>query len=306
MTAARHELTVTADHAGHRLDAVVGERLGLSRLKLKALFDGGHVRANGRRAKKGDLANAGDVLSVELPADSQGPVLVADPRVPLVVLKEDERLIFVDKPSGVPVHPLEPGETGTLANALVARWPQLAQVGDPKEAGLCHRLDIDTSGVVVVAKDVAAWQSLRAAFSEPGVVRKQYLALTCGPLADEGEIDVGLEHAGDHVRPVLDGGRPAFTQFTVLARSGPYALVQVVITTGVLHQVRAHLAAVGAPLLGDGLYGGPVDAAFPRVCLHAAALAVPHPAGGTLGAASPFPAELAAVAAHVGLPTQNR
>lgn len=296
----QHELTVTAAQSGARLDAVVGDALGLSRLKLKALFEEGLVRQNGRRAKKGDLARPGDRLSVEVPDDAAGPALLPDAAVPLVVLKEDERLVFVDKPAGVPVHPLAMGERGTVANALVARWPQLAQVGEPREAGLCHRLDIETSGVLLVAKDQEAWLHLRAAFGEPGVVQKQYLAITAGPLADEGEIALPLEHAGDHVRPVLEGGRPAQTQFSVRRRSGPYALVDVTIATGVLHQVRAHLAAIGAPLVGDALYGGPAHQGV-RCCLHAAALAVPHPNGGTAGAHSPLPADLRAVAVELGL-----
>jgi 23S rRNA pseudouridine1911/1915/1917 synthase len=206
----------------------------------------------------------------------------------------------VDKPAGVPCQPLSSGETGTVANALVARYPEMATVGDdPREAGLCHRLDVETSGVLLAARNRPVWEALRAAFSGDREVEKRYLALVKGPLADEGVIEVPLAHAGDHVRPDFAAGRPARTEFKVLARKGPFALVQVQLVTGVLHQVRAHLAGVGAPIVGDTLYDGPPEPGLSRFFLHAAALGVVHPVSGRqLTVQSPLPPALAEVLAR--------
>ena len=221
----------------------------------------------------------------------------------LTVLYEDEALIFVDKPARVPSHPLQPGETGTVANALVARYPELAAVGDdPREAGLCHRLDVETSGVLLAARTPEAWKTVREAF-DARRVDKRYLALVSGPLADEGEIELPLMHSGDHVRPALaGGGREAHSKFRVVARAGLCSLVEVQILTGVLHQVRAHLAAVGAPVWNDAQYGGTADPSLDRFFLHAAKLSLAHPVTGmTVSVESPLPEELKRTLAARGL-----
>lgn len=292
----KHTLTVETAEAGERIDRFIGARLKLSRSKLKALFDEQAVRVNGRRVKKGESLAAGATVEVEhddSPVDAQ-----ADATLELNVLWEDESLAFVNKPAGVPCQPLAAGETGTVANALIARYPDMARVGDdPREAGLCHRLDVETSGVLLAAKTRPMWEAMRRAFSAEREVDKRYLALCCGPLADEGVIEVPLEHAGDHVRPGLGGeGRPARTEFKVRSRRGAYSLVDVKLITGVLHQVRAHLAAIGAPIVGDSLYDGPPEPGLSRFFLHAFSLGVVHPLTHLeLKVESPLPAELAAV-----------
>lgn len=290
----KHSLTVDQASAGKRIDLFVGDALSLSRSRVKALFEEGAVRLNHKKAKKGQTVAAGDALEVELPEAGGSTAAVADAGLTLTVLHEDEALVFIDKPSGVPTQPLQPGETGTVANFLVAKYPEMAAVGDdPREAGLCHRLDVETSGVLVAARTRAAWEKLRAAFSEDRGVEKHYLALVSGPIADEGEIEVPLAHAGDHVVPALEGGRPAVTEFRVLRREGSRALVDVTLITGVLHQVRAHLAAIGAPIVGDTLYGGAPLPGLARFFLHAASLAVRHPVTGQLlRVESPLPPEL--------------
>lgn len=290
-------MTVDAAAAGKRVDLVLGDAFQLSRSRVKGLFESELVRINHRKAKKGQMVMAGDVLEVELPETPEATGALADPGVPLRVLHEDEALVFVDKPAGVPSQPLQPSELGTVANGLIARFPEMAQVADdPREAGLCHRLDVETSGVLLAARTREAWQAMRAAFSESRQLTKKYLALVKGPLADEGVIDVPLAHAGDHVVPVSDAGRSAVTEFVVQARRGPWALVEVTLVTGVLHQVRAHLAAVGAPIVGDALYGGPAEPGLTRFFLHAASLAVQHPVTGQrLFVESPLPRELASV-----------
>jgi 23S rRNA pseudouridine1911/1915/1917 synthase len=292
---------VEAADVGERIDVVVAKRLSLPRAKVKALFEAGRVRIGNKKAKKGDELEAGRSVAVDLP--EEGPALVADASFELKVLFEDEALVFVDKPARVPSHPLQPGETGTVANALAARYPELATVGDdPREAGLCHRLDVETSGVLLAARTAEAWTKVRAAFDERRV-DKRYLALVTGPLTDEGEIDLPLAHSGDHVRPALTGGgREAFSKFRVLQRSGVASLVEVQILTGVLHQVRAHLAAVGAPVWNDVQYGGTADPKLGRFFLHAAKLSLAHPVSGkTVSVESPLPEELRAALERHGI-----
>jgi 23S rRNA pseudouridine1911/1915/1917 synthase len=268
-------LTVEPAQQSQRVDVFLQHRLTLSRARIKALFDNDDVRLNERRCKKGDFVAVGDVVEVRSDIESISAA-VADASLTLSVLHEDAHLVFVDKPAHMPTHPLEPNETGTLANALLARYPEMASVADDaREAGVCHRLDNDTSGVLVAARSQAAWQFVRAQFKSAADIDKRYVALVTGPLADEGEIDIPLLHAKDHVRPSFDEkARPALTQFKVLMRRGIHSLVEVKIVTGVLHQVRAHLAAVGAPIVGDQRYQGePAE----RLMLHAKSLSVIHP-----------------------------
>ena len=288
------ELTVAEGDAGARLDLWVGGKLGLSRTKLKALFDAGAIRVNGRTAKKGQAVLAGQTVSVEVAEEDPRPVPTPD--VPLHVLRETGEFVFVDKPAGWPSHPLQAGETGTVVNARVARYPECIEAGeDPREGGLCHRLDGPTSGVIVAARTREAWLRAREAFTRRDV-EKRYWAIVSGPIADEGEIDLPLRHSARHtdrVEPAADeqhgqsSGREALTTFTVLARRGQYALVEARIHTGVLHQVRAHLASIGAPLVGDSQYGGEEREGFERHLLHARALGLP---GEPLVEAPPPPA----------------
>lgn len=295
----KHILTIETADVGTRIDRLVGARLSLSRATLKELFERHAVRINGRWAKKGDTLQGGQVVEVDY---QEAPRTVqADASLGLTVLYEDDALVFVDKPAKVPCHPLKPNESGTVANALVARSPQLALVGDdPREAGLCHRLDAETSGVLLAAKTQEAYRAMRAAFSQEGEVDKRYLALVAGPLSDEGVIELALAHAGDHVRPTTAAeGRPARSEYKVLARRGPFALVEVHLVTGVLHQVRAHLAAIGAPIVGDALYDGPPEEGLSRFFLHAASLEVTHPqTRRRLSVRAPLPGELVAVLAR--------
>jgi 23S rRNA pseudouridine1911/1915/1917 synthase len=295
----KRTLTVDAASAGKRIDLFVGDALELSRARVKALFEEGLVRVNHRKAKKGQTVAEGDALEIDLPEAAGSTAAVADAGLALPLLHVDEALVFVDKPAGMPTQPIQPGELGTVANALIAKFPEMSTVGaDVREAGLCHRLDIETSGVLLAARTKPAWEAMRAAFSEDRAVEKHYRALVTGPLADEGVIEVPLAHAGDHMVPALEdgNGRPAITEFKVLARKGSYSLVDVTLVTGVLHQVRAHLAAVGAPIVGDVLYGGAPQPGLGRFFLHAASLGVQHPVTKNfLRVESPLPSELQAV-----------
>jgi 23S rRNA pseudouridine1911/1915/1917 synthase len=288
---------------GRRLDVVLGEALGLSRARIKALFDAGAVRVNGRRPRKGDRALQGARVDVEL---AEAQALVAEPALPLAVLFEDAWLVAVDKPAGQPSHPLKPGETSTVANALFARYPEVAEAGgQPREGGLVHRLDVETSGVLLAARDRGTWEAVRKLFSQRAV-DKRYWALVSGPIADEGSIELRLRHKGEsRVEAAMDGGesgREALSEFRVLRRAGEFTLVEVRIVTGVLHQVRAHLAAIGAPVVGDARYGGRELPGLTRFFLHARALGLTHPTTHQLlRIESPLPEELTETLHALGL-----
>ena len=286
---------LSLDAAGRRLDVVVGEALGLSRARVKSLFEAGAVRVDGRRPHKGDRATGGARVEVEL--GEVAPELVPEPGLALRVLYQDAWLLAVDKPAGMPSHPLKAGEIGTAANALVARFPEVATASeDVREGGLVHRLDIETSGVLLAARNRPTWEAMRALFRERSV-DKRYWALVSGPIGEAGAIDLPLRHKGEtRVEPAVNGGeqgREALSEFRVLGRSAELALVEVRILTGVLHQVRAHLAAIGAPVVGDALYGGRPFPGLPRFFLHARSISLLHPATTVaLHVESPLPDEL--------------
>jgi 23S rRNA pseudouridine1911/1915/1917 synthase len=275
-----------------RLDAVVRRlRPDLSRRLVRTLVAEGAIRVNGRPAAKGASVREGDVL--ELP-ELEG--IVPDPRMPLHVLYEDEAMIAVDKPGGVHGHALDPRQRGTVAGALVARYPELTNVGDPLSAGLVHRLDTGTSGVLVAARSAASHAALRARFRAHDVV-KRYVAIVDGVPAAGTVVDVALAHdSADRrrMRAARAGDRawPARTVVDAVEPHGDRARVEIEIRTGVTHQVRAHLALLGHPILGDVLYGGPPAAIAPgRHALHAAALDLP----GSPRLRAPLPADLEAL-----------
>lgn len=258
---------------GTRLDRVLCERLTLSRSQVKRLFDAGEVRRNGRRADKGELVAHGDRvdLGVELRESRAQP----DPEVAFEVLHEDAHLVVIDKPAGIPSHPLRPGELGCAANGLLARYPEMAGTGyDDRQPGLVNRLDNDTSGLLLAARSPEIFAVLRSAL-ETGQIEKSYLALVTHPLRPQ-SIELSLAPSPRHrsrveINPL---GRPATTVVHACRPRGALFLVEARAGRAYRHQVRAHLAAVGAPILGDALYGGEPG---PRHYLHAARLAFTHP-----------------------------
>lgn len=226
------------------------------RRQLSSLFDDGCVRVAGKKAKKGDRVELGDEIELtRVPVSGDALRPVADPDVRLDVILERDDLVAINKPAGIPSQPLRAGERGTVANGIVARWPECAELGDdPRDGGLVHRLDIGTSGVLIAARTEAAYRALRDAFAS-GTVNKTYLAITDGRPVARG-CDAPLAQRGNHVAIDVVNGLDAQTDFVVEKQAGKHALVRCMAHTGRMHQVRAHLAHVGAPIAGDTLYGG--------------------------------------------------
>jgi 23S rRNA pseudouridine1911/1915/1917 synthase len=304
----RRRVQLPPDAAG-RLDRALADALGLGRAAVKRAFALGEVRAGGRRVRASDPAAPGLWIDVEV-EDAAGPP-APEPSAPLRVLVETPRALIVEKPAGVAVYALAPGEGGTLANAVAARYPECASASPaPREGGAVHRLDIETSGCVAFARDREAWDLLHAQL-RGREAEKRYLALAVGRVASGGVCSVPLAQRGGRVVPAPDAlsedrlqakgfkARPAETHFEVARRFRDHTLLDVRLVTGVMHQIRAHLAHLGHPVAGDALYGG-AAAALPglgRQFLHAARLRLAAPGGGTLEAESPLPDELQAVLA---------
>ncbi|MFW6050618.1 MAG: RluA family pseudouridine synthase [Myxococcota bacterium] len=297
------EMVVAEEEAGRRLDVFLVHRVpGVGRAAARRLVAEGKVRVNGRRAKKGEPVRAGDRVWLEqVPAVASFPA-EPDPALPLRVCHEDARLVVVDKGAGVPSHPLRPGERGTVANALVARYPEMAAVGyGPREPGLVHRLDTGTSGLLVAARDARAFDELREALRAGGF-DKRYVALCAGRLGAPRLVDFPIASARRNRRRVMVcpdpaeaarlDARPAETEVLEARPVGRNTLVTVRARTARRHQVRAHLAALGHPLVGDALYGGPALPGLARHFLHASYLRFPHPDGGEVRVEAPLPADL--------------
>jgi len=249
---------------------------------VRRLLAAGGVRvgagATGLSAK-GRLLEPGERVAVEEPALAAAAVPEPEPGAPLVVLAEGEGWLAVDKPAGVAVHPLAPGERGTLLNALVARHPEVTGIGEGGlRSGVVHRLDVDTSGVLLFATDELRWLDLREAFRRHRVA-KTYRALVHGRLAGEGELVLHLSvlrHRPARVGVVEPGAgksRRTELRWRALEEFRDTTLVEVSPRTGFLHQIRASLAHLGHPLLGDAAYGAPEGFAA-RHLLHAARVAV--------------------------------
>ncbi|MBX6367198.1 MAG: RluA family pseudouridine synthase [Rhodospirillales bacterium] len=308
----RREVRVEAPEAGERLDRVLASRLQLSRSRLKALIEAGHVAADGATIRDPSAkVKPGQAFVVEVPPPE--PDRPEPQAIPLDIRYEDEHLLVLEKPAGLVVHPAPGNPDLTLVNALLAHCGEaLSGIGGVKRPGIVHRLDKDTSGLMVVAKSELAQNKLAAAFAAREIDRA-YLALVWGvPLPRVGEItgNIGRSRTNrQKMAVVASGGKPAITRYKVLREwQGLAALVECRLATGRTHQIRVHLAAKGHPLVGDPVYGsgrqarratGPAGAAlarFPRQALHAYRLGFVHPATGErLAFEGELPADMAAM-----------
>jgi 23S rRNA pseudouridine1911/1915/1917 synthase len=285
------------EHLGDRLDRYVADALpDLSRMTVQSLIESGQILVDGVQRKPKFHVTPGEVVTVELalPVPDE---LKPEP-IPLNVVYEDDDLIVIDKPAGLVVHPAPGHRSGTLANALIAHAPEISIAGTNRP-GIVHRLDKDTSGLIVAAKSdrgrtslVSQWESRR--------VKKDYVALTVGPIVEnEATIDapIGRDPKNRQRMAIVRGGRPAVTHFQVKERFDEATLLDVEIETGRTHQIRVHLAFIGHPVVGDRVYAqkDPGGLAVDRQFLHASGLGFQLPDGRTVAFASPLPADLQAV-----------
>lgn len=298
-----HALTLPREAAGLRFDQALARALPqYSRTRLSGWIAAGAVQVDGRPLRARDKVLGGEQVRIEarLPAETR---VVAE-SLPLTVLHRDRALFIIDKPAGLVVHPGAGNPRHTLQNALLGLDPQLARV---PRAGLVHRLDKDTSGLVLVARTLEAHTALTAALAARAI-RREYLAVCSGVMTAGGTIDAPIgRHRVQRTRMAVRGdGRRALTHYRVVRRFRAHTLVRVGLETGRTHQIRVHLAHLGFPLVGDPLYAGrrripagsrPALAellrSFPRQALHAARLALIHPLSAReLECESPLPADM--------------
>lgn len=273
--------TVAPNQSGQRLDRFLRAVLPhVSRAALREVIGRGQVRVNGRSVSKSAALAAGDRIDVSGLSLEAGPA--PDPSVELRILYEDRWVIAVDKPAGLPSHALRAGERGTLVSGLLARYPELQGVGHRAlEPGLLHRLDNDTSGILLAARAAESFEQLRAAHLR-GEFRKRYLALVAGhakPQQAHGFLLADRRKVLVRSQPFPDA-KPISSQLVSTEQRGPCSLICVEVVLAGRHQVRAHLAQLGHPIVGDELYGGPSWPGLQRHFLHASELEFPHPADG--------------------------
>ena len=273
-------LTFEAGRSGERVDAFLAHRNPeLSRSRLKGLIDEGRVTVDGQTAKPSTRLRAGQKVRVTLP-EPETTSLVPRP-IPIDTVYEDPDLLVVDKPAGLTVMPAPGHLDDTLANALLSRYPGLDGIGGTLRAGIVHRLDKDTSGLIVVARNEDILAALQRQFKQHRIT-KVYQALVRGEVPrPEAVIEAPIgRHPRDRKRmAVVDTGRDASTAYRVVARYEGYTLVEVRPVTGRTHQVRVHMASIGHPLAGDATYGRPIPT-LRRHFLHAQTLGFEHPSSG--------------------------
>ena len=273
-----------------------------SRRVAQELVERGLVRINGRRSKKSEVVGVED--RVEVAATNRRAVIEPNAELPLEVLHEDAAVIVVNKPGGMPCHPLHADERDTVMNAVVARFPDVATVGEkPLEGGLLHRLDNGTSGALLIARNRGTFDKLREAI-RAGRIARRYEALVAGALEHKTEIDAPIAHHAKNARKMIVGdpssanpkrtGRAASTLVEPIRRVGEFTLLSIAPKTGSRHQIRVHLASIGHPIVGDTLYGGPASDALAhgRFWLHLCEVAFDSPAVGHVKVTAPVPEDL--------------
>ncbi len=295
-SAARTVQQWVVSHAdsGRRLDAFLAlQAPNFTRRELIELIAAGHARINGRVSVKGTLLLPGDTVTLTSPL-----TLLPNPHVPIEILWADDAIVVVNKPSGIPSVALRHDETDTVANFLLAKFPDIATASPrPLEAGVVHRLDTATSGVLLAARTTQAYHVLREQFTNH-TVEKQYLALVHGQLRHAGERRSLLRPTGPRGQRMQETttveGQEAWSMYTPVAHFPHHTLIRVTIPTGVRHQIRVHLAALEHPIVGDTVYGKVQEGE--RLCLHAEALSFRHPqTGERVHFSCPLPEDFRAV-----------
>ncbi len=299
---------VEPSRAGERLDAYLAATLpGVSRSQASELIRTGAVLLNGVRAKPSTKVQAGDIVSLAGPLPAPAQTRLEPEEIPLGVVYEDADVVVLDKAAGMVVHPSAGHETGTLVHALLARYPELrGEVTEPgsvaaQRPGIVHRLDKDTSGLMLVARNTRSLRYLQDAMRERRVL-KEYTLLCCGALdPPSGRIDAPVgRHPTNRLRmAVVSNGRAALTEYETLESLGRYTLALARLHTGRTHQIRVHFSSVGYPLAGDSLYGKCTAPGLSRQFLHSSRLALELPSGRHAEWSSPLPSDLAECLATV-------
>jgi 23S rRNA pseudouridine1911/1915/1917 synthase len=301
-----HIITVPADMAGERSDKVIAALLDLSRGRVRDIIDEGLATVDGEPVRSGSRATTGTRISVSIPEVDES--LSPDPSVEFDVVYEDADIIVVDKPVGVVVHPGSGRSMGTLANGLLDRFPEIEGVGQEERWGIVHRLDRDTSGLLVVARTQPSYDGLVDMMRERAITRR-YLAGVVGAFTNtNGTIDAPI--ARDPSNPtrmsVGRAGREAVTHYRRLAQwtDRDVTLLSVLLDTGRTHQIRVHFQAIGRPILGDGIYGRRGLIGDPgRPWLHARQLTFDHPTQDkTMDFVARLPSDLTASLDTLGTP----
>jgi 23S rRNA pseudouridine1911/1915/1917 synthase len=280
------------EESGFRLDKYVSLKVPeLSRTRTQKLIEEGHITVNGKTAKSSSQLEIGNILEINIPATQPTQLLAED--IPLSILYEDADLLVVDKPAGMTVHPAPGHYTGTLVNAILAHVPGI-EAGESIRPGIVHRLDKDTSGIILVAKNPVAHMKLAAQFKNR-TVTKLYQTLVRGRVKTEKgiiEAEIGRDPKVRQRMAVVAEGRPARTEYRVLRHLGDYTLLEIKPHTGRTHQIRVHLAAIGFPVVGDAVYGSNSDF-IKRQFLHAYKLGFKLPSSGEYREfSSPLPPDL--------------
>jgi 23S rRNA pseudouridine1911/1915/1917 synthase len=296
-------IEITPADAGTRLDLLLARRLSLSRTSVKRLLRAGDVRVDGRRQDehdKGLILRAGAIVLIANGSNSHDVHAIAQPDLSLNILAEGNDWVVVDKPAGIPVHPLEIDEQNTVLNAVIARYPSIHGVGEGGlRSGVVHRLDVDTSGTLAFALSASRWESMRSAFTEHRT-EKIYRAIVSGRVRDDGSATMNLvitRHRPAVVSVVENdenppGMRRCDLRWRIVERLRNASLIEVNLGTGFLHQIRVMLAHIGHPVLGDRVYGQPGN--LPRQMLHASHLRIDD-----ISATCPDPADFAAALADL-------
>ena len=305
MSARSETLTIARSYPNERLDAFLRRQFpDLSRGAIQRLIEGGHLTINDQPTKATHTPRAGEVVRIEFPEAK--PALAQPENIPLEILFEDQSLLVLNKPAGIVVHPAAGNEAHTLVNALLHHCAgELSGIGGVARPGIVHRLDKETSGCLVVAKNDETHIALSAQFAGR-IVTKFYLALVCGVVPrDEGQIRAAIARHPTHRKRMAvsdaDAGRPAHTSYRVIERLNGATLMEAELHTGRTHQIRVHFQHLGFPIAGDTTYGQRQTNRLaeltryqaPRVLLHAHKLAFIHPrTGQKVESTAPIPADM--------------
>lgn len=297
------DIVVQTLEAGQRLDTFLAKRTGITRSQIQRLIEKGNVLVCGKAASQHYRVKAEDLISLDIPEEkTEG--LIPEP-IPVEILYNDNHIVVVNKPAGMVVYPSAGHSHGTLMNALLYHCRKLACVGGPLRPGVVHRLDKDTSGVMVIALNDESYYSLVEQFKHR-TINKRYIALIYGNLrGNQGEIRLMIGRSESDRKKMstrVRRGREAVTKWSVIERFRNATLIEVRLQTGRTHQIRVHFASVGHPVLGDRTYGKKVEVEckgkkrilFPRQMLHAELLGFTHPATGEyLEFSAPVPEDMA-------------